>query len=98
MVPRLPTAVPVLASTKETATRASELPLNWKDHVTPPSMVLTIGPRSPTAHPMLGSTKEIACKKLVVPLDWRAQLAPPSVVCRMAPPAKLVPPTAQPLF
>src|SRR5229473_1056836 len=48
MVPPPPTAVPVLASTKKTATRILAVPLDWGVQVSPPSVVRRVVPTSPT--------------------------------------------------
>ena len=54
MVPCSPTAIPVLASTKETARRVLAVPLCWGAQVLPPSSVYTMAPASPTAVPPTG--------------------------------------------
>src|SRR5215472_2616902 len=53
MVPPEPTAVPVLASTKETPSRFSVVPLDWDVQVVPPSVVRRMVPRLPTATTVL---------------------------------------------
>src|SRR5260370_5985798 len=55
IVPDSPTAVPVLASTKETPCRLFVVPLDWDVHVAPPSVVRRMVPKSPTATTVLGS-------------------------------------------
>jgi hypothetical protein len=58
IVPNSPTAVPVLASVKETPKRMSVTRLDWGVHFAPPSVVRRMVPNSPTAVPVLASVKE----------------------------------------
>src|SRR5229473_7376992 len=87
MVPKSPTPVPVLASTKATPRRLLVVPLDWGVQVAPPSVVSRMVPAAPTAVPVLASTKETPKSQWVVPLDWGVQVAPPFVVRRIVPPA-----------
>src|SRR5216683_1512614 len=55
MVPKSPTPVPVLASTKATPKRLLVVPLDWGVQVAPPFVVRRIVPPAPTATTVLGS-------------------------------------------
>src|SRR5262249_35477070 len=89
-LPGPPTAVPVLASTKETPKRVAVVPLDWNVQVAPPSVLRRMIPPLPTPVPVLASTKETPKRVAVLPPDWNVQAAPPSVLRRIVPP----PPTA----
>jgi len=84
MVPILPTAVPVFASTKDTPGRDVVIPLNWGAHVTPLSTVRRIVPW-PTAVAVLASKMDNPKSETVVPLLWRVHVSPPSMVRAMIP-------------
>jgi hypothetical protein len=58
IVPYDPTAVPVLASVKETAQRVLFVPLLWLTQVAPPFVVHRIVPRLPTTVPLSASVKK----------------------------------------
>src|SRR5260221_11013069 len=94
-----PATLPVLASVKETATKAMA-PYEWNApvtflycsvHVAPPSVVRRIE-KSPTAVPVLSSANATTTRKDSVALDCGVHVDPPSAaggVCR--PPATRIP-------
>ena len=93
-MPFAPTAVPVLASVKETPSRSFVVPLVCEFQFTPPLVVRRIIPPSPTAVPVLASVKKTLLRLFVVPLYCKFQFTPPLVVRRIVP----VYPTAVPVL
>jgi hypothetical protein len=87
MVPASPTAQPVFASMKNTASIARVDPVTCGFQVAPPSvvrrMVLMLGlhdPWPPTAIPVLASVNQTPLSVFLTPLTLQVQLAPPLVV------------------
>ena len=68
IVPMSPTAVPALASAKDTSYKILKVPLTSPTQLLPPSVVLTIVPPSPTAAPLFASEKETSQRWSVVVL------------------------------
>jgi hypothetical protein len=69
MVPLLPTTVPVLAPTNDTALSVFVVPLDWLVQLVPPFAVRRIIPLLPTTTPLFASAKETPYNVFVVPLD-----------------------------
>src|SRR5260370_28761206 len=82
-----PPAVPVYASTKNTAFKGMDVPLGWGVQVAPPSVVRTMTagvggwvPPPPTAVPVLESTKETPRRSTGDVVPWSGHPAPPSLL------------------
>ncbi len=85
MVPASPTAIPLLASTKETPEREADVPAYCGVQVSPPSVDRRMVPFSPTAVAVMGFAKETLIKDAVVPLVCAVQVIPRLMLRRIVP-------------
>src|SRR5260370_25615150 len=91
-------AVPVLASTNDTAFRELRVPLSWAVQVVPPSVVRRMVPEPPTAVPVLASPHDTPYREKEIVSYWRVHVVPPSEVLRVSPPRSTLPPSAPPVM